>query len=138
MAPVDKLMEHVEIFGGQDPFMSLKGELNEALSLYWSTASQILQGSGISVLEPPPEYFSLKRNFFSALFMYSYFRAGIPKPRRNITSPVSTMIMENLIVNSSAATLPMTKTKMPNTRTSKPILLSTRHAATKAELSSMG
>jgi len=64
MAPVDKLMEHVKIFGGQDPFMSLKGELDEALSLYWRTASQILQGSGISVLEPPPEYCSLKRNFF--------------------------------------------------------------------------
>jgi len=63
-------------------FQSLNQELQEALSLYWDIATQVLHKSGINVLPPDPEYFSIERNFFSALFLYSYFRAGISESRR--------------------------------------------------------
>ena len=67
---------------GQNPFQILKEELNEALSLYWTTATEILHKSGITVLPPDSDYFSTEKNFFSALFLYSYFRMNIPKSRR--------------------------------------------------------
>jgi len=82
MPLADKIKVRTEAFEVLHPFKTLRDELNEALSLYWTTAVQILQGSGINVLEPTPEYFSIESNFFSLLFLYSYFRAGIPKPRR--------------------------------------------------------
>lgn len=61
---------------------TLTDELSEALSLYWAIASRILQGSGINLLDAPANYYSLERNFFSAIFLYSYYRAGIPESRR--------------------------------------------------------
>ena len=67
----------------------LEDELSSALSLYWSTAARILQGSGVNLLEPPRDFFSLERNFFSALFLYSYHRASIPKPRRILYAAVN-------------------------------------------------
>ncbi len=82
MPLADKIKVRTEAFEVLDPFKALRDELNEALSLYWTTAVQILQGSEINVLEPTPEYFSIENNFFSLLFLYSYFRAGIPKSRR--------------------------------------------------------
>ena len=66
----------------ENTFKSLKEELEEALYSYWNIASQILDNSGINVIPPGPEFISIERNFFSALFLYSYFRAGIPRPRR--------------------------------------------------------
>lgn len=63
-------------------FSILQAELKEAVRLYWSLASDILLDSGIRLLDPPPEIFGLKRNFFSALFLYSYHRAGIGEERR--------------------------------------------------------
>jgi len=66
----------------ENTFKPLKEELEEALYTYWNTATQILDKSGINVIPPGPEYISIERNFFSALFLYSYFRAGIQKPRR--------------------------------------------------------
>ncbi|MBU0544640.1 MAG: polyprenyl synthetase family protein [Proteobacteria bacterium] len=68
--------------GIENTFKSLKEELGEALYSYWNIASQILDNSGINVIPPEPEYISIERNFFSALFLYSYFRAGIPRSRR--------------------------------------------------------
>jgi len=65
-----------EIFG------EVQEELSSALSLYWTTAGRILDGSGVRLLGPSAGYFDLKRNFFSALFLYSYHRAGISAPRR--------------------------------------------------------
>ncbi|UCG07989.1 MAG: class 1 isoprenoid biosynthesis enzyme, partial [Desulfobacterales bacterium] len=35
-------------------------------------------------MDPPDGYFSLEKNFFSALFLYSYHRAGIARSRRII------------------------------------------------------
>ena len=64
-------------------FAAIEEELAEGLQLYWDTAGHILDGSGIQLAGPTAESLSLKRNFFSALFLYSYFRCGI-EPRRRI------------------------------------------------------
>jgi hypothetical protein len=70
-------------------FAVLFGELGSSLSLYWTTASQILQGGGIALLDPPEGYFSPENNFFSALFLYSYHRLNIPRPRRILYAAVN-------------------------------------------------
>ena len=70
-------------------FKTLNDELHEALSLYWDIATQILDKSVINVTAPEPEYFSIERNFFSTLFIYSYFRAGISKSRRVLYAAVN-------------------------------------------------
>lgn len=67
---------------GGELFFRLEQEIVEALDLYWSIAGEILEGSGIRLLEPPAEYRTLRRNFFSALFLFSYHRASIPRERR--------------------------------------------------------
>jgi hypothetical protein len=63
-------------------FSRLEQEIVEALDLYWSIAGEILEGSGIRLLDPPAEYRTLRRNFFSALFLFSYHRASILPERR--------------------------------------------------------
>jgi hypothetical protein len=63
-------------------FESLMLELREGLDLYWRTAGDILSGSGVRLFDFKGEYLALERNLFSALFLYSYFRAGIPRPHR--------------------------------------------------------
>lgn len=73
----------------QSAYRTSNDELHEALFLYWDIATQILNKSGINVIAPTPEYFSVERNFFSALFMYSYFRAGISKSRRILYAAVN-------------------------------------------------
>jgi hypothetical protein len=70
-------------------FKELFNELHCALSLYWTTAAEVLQGGGISVLDPPEGYFSLENNFFSALFLYSYRRLEIPRPRRVLYAAIN-------------------------------------------------
>ena len=75
--------------GIHNTFKTLNDELHEALFLYWDIATQILNKSGINVLDPTSEYFSIEKNFFSALFMYSYFRAGISKSRRVLYAAVN-------------------------------------------------
>jgi hypothetical protein len=67
----------------------LEEELSSALSRYWSTAARILQGSGIHLVNPGPAFFSLENNFFSTLFLYSYHRMNIPKPRRILYATVN-------------------------------------------------
>ena len=66
----------------ENPFEPLISELREGLETYWHTAEKILSGSGVRLTEPQDDFFSLQKNFFSALFLYSYFRAGIPSHRR--------------------------------------------------------
>ena len=68
--------------GPADFFAMIEEELSSALALYWDTASRVLQGSSIRILDPPEDHSSLEKNFFSALFLYSYHRAGVPKSRR--------------------------------------------------------
>lgn len=68
--------------GALDALSLLEEELSEALSLFWETAQEILAGSGITLLEKPEGFLKLENNFFSAIFLYSYHRAGLPRHRR--------------------------------------------------------
>lgn len=66
-----------------DDFLErLSHELTEGLGLYWQTAGRLLAQSGVILADAPPDYFSPRRNFFSALFLYSYFRQGIAPDHR--------------------------------------------------------
>ncbi len=65
-----------------DALVLLERELTEGLSLYWETADEILRGSGIKLASMPEGFLKLENNFFSALFLYSYHRAGIARQRR--------------------------------------------------------
>lgn len=64
------------------PLAILEEELSSGLRLYWTKAAATLEGSGIGLLDTDHDFFSLEKNFFSTLFLYSYYRAGIAKPRR--------------------------------------------------------
>jgi hypothetical protein len=66
----------------ENPIEPLISELREGLEIYWHTAGKILSESGVRLADPKDDYFSLETNFFSALFLYSYFRVGIPSHRR--------------------------------------------------------
>lgn len=72
-----------------NPFCAIQTELTEGLALYWRTAGKILEDSGIHLVPPENRTFSLERNFFSALFLYSYFRSRIPKDRRILYAAVN-------------------------------------------------
>jgi len=65
-----------------NPLEPLISELREGLEIYWHTAAKILSESGVRLADPKDDYFFLGKNFFSALFVYSYFRVGIPRHRR--------------------------------------------------------
>lgn len=65
-----------------EPLGALQRELSAGLAMYWSTAGHILEGSGITLLDPVEDFFSITNNFFSALFLYSYHRTAISQPRR--------------------------------------------------------
>lgn len=84
--------QHAKNLQKLDPFAMLEDELYTALSLYWSKATNILKGSGINLLDPSEDFFSLEKNFFSALFLYSYHRANIPKHRRIFYSAINQCI----------------------------------------------
>jgi hypothetical protein len=57
-------------------------ELRAGLSLYWKTAETVLRENGVTLRPPGEDDFSLERNFFSFLFLYSFYRAGLPESRR--------------------------------------------------------
>jgi len=71
------------------PLEMLQDELSEGLYLYRSIAEDILQESGVSLLPVSDDYFALEKNFFSALFLYSYQRAEIPRSRRVLYAAVN-------------------------------------------------
>lgn len=60
----------------------LETELRAGLEQFWQSAAVILNGSSIALKPPNGDTFALPRNFFSTLFLYSYYRAGIPPERR--------------------------------------------------------
>ncbi len=60
----------------------LQVELRAGLERFWQTAATILDGSSIQLVAADEASFSLPRNFFSTLFLYSYYRLGIPSERR--------------------------------------------------------
>jgi hypothetical protein len=97
--------------GSSPLFGSLMSELKEGLDLYWRTAGEILSESGVHLLDRKNEYLSLERNFFSALFLYSYFRMGIASEHRIFYVAVNQCLRgmvtgcDNLLDNEYKATL---------------------------------
>lgn len=83
------LIKNIRSAVHSDPLFTIQDELSKGLSLYWDTASRILKGSGIKIKELPPDYSSLEKNFFSALFLYSFQRGGISKERRVLYAAVN-------------------------------------------------
>ncbi len=75
--------------GTDNIFSSLTEELNKSLALFWEKSGGILSGSGVELLAPPAGYYDLENNFFSALFLYSYYRAGIASERRILYSAMN-------------------------------------------------
>jgi len=72
-----------------DPLCRIQTELAEGLALYWETAEKILNGTGIHLTRPDHRTFSLDRNFFSALFLYSYHRCRVAEDRRILYAAVN-------------------------------------------------
>jgi hypothetical protein len=70
-------------------FNTVLDELQSALSLYWKTAKEVLEGGGVSLLNPPEGYFLLENNFFSSMFLYSYHRGEIPSERRVLYAAIN-------------------------------------------------
>ncbi len=68
---------------------TLEAELRAGLEQFWQTAATILHGSTIHLVPPNSATFSLPRNFFSTLFLYSYYRTGIPADRRILYAAVN-------------------------------------------------
>jgi hypothetical protein len=64
------------------PIRSLLAELKSGLARFWQAADSILEPCGVKLRTPGEISFSLQHNFFSILFLYSYFRAGIQPQRR--------------------------------------------------------
>lgn len=89
----------------------LEAELRAGLSVYWNTAGQVLAGSGIRLTPPGEDYFSLPRNFFSALFLYAYWRAALAPARRTFYVAVNQCLRgmvtgcDNLLDDEYKATL---------------------------------
>ena len=67
-----------------ESFELLRLELGSALSWYWNKAAHILEGSAVHLHQPSATYTALEANLFSTLFLYSYYRAGISAPRRQL------------------------------------------------------
>jgi hypothetical protein len=64
------------------PVQALMAEMKIGLSAYLDAADAILRKSGVQLKPVSDDYFSVEKNFFSMLFLYSFYRAGIPKSRR--------------------------------------------------------
>ena len=60
----------------------LEAELGAGLERFWREAAAVLNKGAINLVPPTPPSLSLSNNFFSALFLYSYFKAEIPRERR--------------------------------------------------------
>ena len=73
----------------QDFSYLLQDELKEGLTLYWNSANEILDTGRVKLNKPSENYFSLENNFFSALFLYSYLRAGLSKSKRILFTAIN-------------------------------------------------
>ncbi|MBU0995064.1 MAG: hypothetical protein KJ737_21430 [Proteobacteria bacterium] len=67
-----------------DTYITLENELKKGLTFYWESATAILKGTGIHLRECKENDFSIEKHFFTALFLYSYFKAGIRPEKRII------------------------------------------------------
>jgi hypothetical protein len=68
---------------------TLEAELQTGLKRFWSAAATTLEGSTIQLIPPDQAMLSLANNFFSALFLYSYYRSDIPTERRILYAAVN-------------------------------------------------
>lgn len=67
-----------------DTYKALAEELCRGLALFRETAETILHGSTIHLMTQEPDDTAIHKHFFTALFLYSYYRAGILPERRII------------------------------------------------------
>ena len=81
-------MDPAERMAQQPPIDTLLGELRAGLYTFWQAAGDVLRPCGVDLKAPVEEDFSLKKNFFSCLFLYSFYRAGIPAQRRILYAAV--------------------------------------------------
>jgi hypothetical protein len=87
--PITDLRTQTEKSECMDIFMVLEDELKRSLHIFWEKAGKILDGGSVRLLDPPNGYYDAKNNFFSALFLYSYYRAGIVPERRILYSAMN-------------------------------------------------
>lgn len=78
-----------DFFAQNDLLCMVEEEIRCALTLFLKTADAILAGSGTRLLDAPPNFYSLKSNFFSALFLFSYHQAKISRDRRILYAAVN-------------------------------------------------
>ena len=72
-----------------ETYTTLKNELEQGLSLYFNAASDVLKGTGIQLRNTNDNGFSIEKNFFTAIFLYSYFKAGIIPEHRIVYTAVN-------------------------------------------------
>jgi len=95
---------------------TLEAELQTGLKRFWSAAATTLEGSTIQLIPPDQAMLSLANNFFSTLFLYSYYRSDIPSERRILYAAVNQCLRgmvtgcDNLLDDEYKATL---KTDLP-------------------------
>jgi hypothetical protein len=87
--PITHLKAQAQRDESMDIFITLEHELKRSLQIYWEKAGIIVNGGSIRLLDPPDGYYDTKNNFFSALFLYSYYRAGIVPERRVLYSAMN-------------------------------------------------
>lgn len=73
---------HLQLIERTPHIRNLMAELQSGLTWYFETAGRILKAYGIRLKAPGASSFSLQKNFFSILFLYSYSRVGIPSRHR--------------------------------------------------------
>ncbi|RTZ94744.1 MAG: hypothetical protein DSY90_15275, partial [Deltaproteobacteria bacterium] len=66
------------------PVMALMEEMRSGISTYLGAADTILRPGGVDLKPAPDDYFSMEKNFFSMLFLYSFHRAGISRSHRRL------------------------------------------------------
>lgn len=82
MSTADNLSDLLRQMERVPQIRSLIAELRSGLAWFWEAAGSILEPCGVRLKTPGEASFALQHNFFSILFLYSYFRAGIPPQRR--------------------------------------------------------
>ena len=90
---------------------TVESELQTGLLRFWTAAGATLANSGITLQQPDQDTLSLKRNFFSTLFLYSYICSEIPVERRMLYAAINQCLRgmvtgcDNLLDDEYKATL---------------------------------
>ncbi|MCP3927036.1 MAG: polyprenyl synthetase family protein [Desulfobacterales bacterium] len=81
MQNIDQIKSFLSKNQSNNILNSLMDNLKKGLIEYWITAEKILDNSGVKLKKPDFNYYSLEKNFFSLIFLYSYYRADISTDR---------------------------------------------------------